>query len=82
MFNPSYVIGLPWHDFKASKGVEVWSIAVKLIAIQIMATPKDTTDISDPSRFKLEADGSFKRPAAIFRHSIEKRGAFEPEAGN
>jgi len=45
-----------------------------------MATPRDTTDISDPTKFKMEPDGSFKRPASVFRSVIEKGGAFEPEA--
>lgn len=47
-----------------------------------MAASKDSTDISDPSKFKLEADGSLKRPATVFRNVIEKGGTFEPEAGN
>jgi Glutathione S-transferase, N-terminal domain len=47
-----------------------------------MTTKKDTTDISDPSKFKLEADGSLKRPATVFHNFIEKGGAFEPQAGN
>ena len=46
-----------------------------------MTTTRDTTDISDPSKLKFEADGSFKRAATVFRNSIEKGGTFEPEAG-
>ena len=46
-----------------------------------MSTTRDTTHLSDPSKFKLESDGTFKRPATVFRNSIEKGGTFEPEAG-
>lgn len=47
-----------------------------------MVTQKDTTKISDPAKFKFEADGSFKRRDSVFRHFIEKGGRFEPQAGN
>lgn len=33
----------------------------------------------DVTKFKLEADGSFKRPDTVFRSFIEKGGKFEPE---
>lgn len=45
-----------------------------------MVTQKDTTKISDPAKFKFEADGSFKRRDSVFRHFIEKGGRFEPQA--
>ncbi|KAG5643397.1 hypothetical protein DXG03_000975 [Asterophora parasitica] len=34
----------------------------------------------DVTKYKLEADGSFKRPETAFRSFIEKGGRFEPEA--
>ena len=46
-----------------------------------MSAPRDTTELSDPSKFKLEADGSFKRPATVFHNFIEKGGPFEPQPG-
>jgi putative glutathione S-transferase len=45
-----------------------------------MATSRDTTEQSDPAKFKLEADGSFKRPDTVFRNLIENGGRFEPQA--
>lgn len=42
-------------------------------------TTRDVTEQSDPAKFKLEADGSFKRPVSQFRNFIEKGGRFEPE---
>jgi putative glutathione S-transferase len=44
-----------------------------------MATSRDSTETSDPSKFKLETDGSFKRPETVFRNSIAKGGRFEPQ---
>ena len=46
-----------------------------------MATPKENAERSDPSKYKLEADGSFIRPATVFRNFVEKGGRFEPQAG-
>ncbi|KAG6915321.1 hypothetical protein DXG01_012155 [Tephrocybe rancida] len=34
----------------------------------------------DVTKFKIEEDGSFKRPVTVFRNFIEKGGKFEPEA--
>ncbi|RDB24275.1 Glutathione S-transferase omega-like 2 [Hypsizygus marmoreus] len=45
-----------------------------------MTAQKDTTEQSDPAKFKLEADGSFKRVDTVFRDFIEKGGRFEPQA--
>jgi len=45
-----------------------------------MAAPRDTTEQSDPEKYKVEADGSFKRPDTVFRNVIEKGGRFEPQA--
>lgn len=45
-----------------------------------MAT-RDTTDLSDVSKMKREADGSFKRVVSTFRNFIEKGGQFAPEKG-
>ncbi|KAF8069112.1 glutathione S-transferase [Lyophyllum atratum] len=44
-----------------------------------MSLAKDK--VIDVTKFKLEADGSFKRPDAVFRSVIEQGGKFEPEAG-
>ncbi|KAJ7645867.1 glutathione S-transferase [Mycena rosella] len=43
-----------------------------------MAT-RDTTALTDLSKMKPEADGSFKRAASVFRNFIEKDGQFAPE---
>jgi len=42
-------------------------------------TTRDTTHLSDISKIKNEADGSFKRVASVFRSFIEKGGEFAPE---
>ncbi|KAJ7645856.1 glutathione S-transferase [Mycena rosella] len=43
-----------------------------------MAT-RDTTALTDLSKMKPEADGSFKPVASVFRNFIEKGGQFAPE---
>jgi putative glutathione S-transferase len=42
---------------------------------------RDPTDVTDVTKFKLEADGSFKRSVTIFRDSINVGGKFEPAPG-
>ncbi|KAJ6570978.1 glutathione S-transferase [Mycena vulgaris] len=42
-------------------------------------TTRDTTALTDISKIKPEADGSFKRVASTFRSFIEKGGEFAPE---
>ncbi|KAJ7914256.1 glutathione S-transferase [Mycena leptocephala] len=42
-------------------------------------TTRDTTALTDISKIKPEADGSFKRVASVFRSFIEKGGQFAPE---
>ncbi|KAJ7275611.1 glutathione S-transferase [Mycena rebaudengoi] len=42
-------------------------------------TTRDTTSLTDISKIKNEADGSFKRVASVFRSFIEKGGEFAPE---
>ncbi|TCD64106.1 S-glutathionyl-(chloro)hydroquinone reductase [Steccherinum ochraceum] len=42
-------------------------------------TTRDVTSQTDVRQFKLEADGTFKRPDAQFRHFIEKGVEYEPE---
>jgi putative glutathione S-transferase len=44
-------------------------------------TTRDTTALTDISKIKPEADGSFKRVASVFRSFIEKGGQFAPEKG-
>ncbi|KAJ7626544.1 glutathione S-transferase [Mycena polygramma] len=44
-----------------------------------MPTTRDTTSLSDVTKIKNEADGSFKRVASVFRNFIEKGGLFAPE---
>ena len=46
-----------------------------------MSSARDTSDQSDITKMKVEADGSFKRKDMVFRNFIEKGGEFEPEAG-
>ncbi|VDB91266.1 unnamed protein product [Peniophora sp. CBMAI 1063] len=46
-----------------------------------MSTSRDTSDQSDITKMKVEADGSFKRKDMAFRNFIKKGGEFEPEAG-
>jgi glutathionyl-hydroquinone reductase len=46
-----------------------------------MTTKKDSSLQSDIAKRKYEPDGSFKRPASVFRSFIEKGGNFEPEKG-
>ena len=36
---------------------------------------------SDVNKLKVEADGSWKRPASSFRNTIEPGGEFPPEEG-
>ena len=45
-----------------------------------MAT-RDVSHLSDISKGKVEADGSFKRKASSFRNFIEKGGEFAPDKG-
>ncbi|KAJ7485704.1 glutathione S-transferase [Mycena latifolia] len=42
-------------------------------------TSRDITNLTDISKIKPEADGSFKRVASVFRSFIEKGGKFAPE---
>ncbi|PPQ67223.1 hypothetical protein CVT26_007296 [Gymnopilus dilepis] len=44
-----------------------------------MATTRDTSSQSDPTKRKTEADGSFKGVPSSFRNFVEKGGKFEPE---
>ncbi|KAJ7087036.1 glutathione S-transferase [Mycena crocata] len=44
-------------------------------------TSRDTTELTDVSKMKREADGSFKRAASVFRSFIEEGGQFAPEKG-
>jgi putative glutathione S-transferase len=46
-----------------------------------MSTKKDAILQSDITKFKHEADGSFKRAPSVFRSFIEKGGEFEAEKG-
>ena len=46
-----------------------------------MAPARDTSAQTDITKFKVEADGSFKRPDSTFRSSIKPGSDFEPEAG-
>ncbi|VDC04440.1 unnamed protein product [Peniophora sp. CBMAI 1063] len=46
-----------------------------------MSSARDTSNQTDITKFKLEADGSLKRPESSFRNFIERGGDFEPEVG-
>jgi glutathionyl-hydroquinone reductase len=46
-----------------------------------MSSKKDATLQSDIAKMKHEPDGSYKRPASLFRNFIEKGGKFEAEKG-
>jgi hypothetical protein len=42
-------------------------------------TARDVSDQTDIGKMKVEADGTFKRKASVFRNFIEKGGKFAPE---
>jgi putative glutathione S-transferase len=44
-------------------------------------TTRDTTHLTDITKMKSEPDGSFKRPASVFRSFVEEGGEFAPEKG-
>lgn len=54
---------------------------IRTLSKRTMSTSRDTSDQSDITKMKVEADGSFKRKDMAFRNFIKKGGEFEPEAG-
>ncbi|KAH8087174.1 glutathione S-transferase [Cristinia sonorae] len=46
-----------------------------------MSTTRDVSHITDISKFKVEADGSYKRKPSLFRNHIKKGGEYAPEKG-
>ena len=52
-----------------------------ILSKRTMSSARDTSDQSDITKMKVEADGSFKRKDMVFRNFIKKGGEFEPEAG-